>query len=78
MTTKEKQHKIKLILLIILVLTEKARRHTKTIHDVINITYEGVFWAKELKRVSRIPTFESGGIAIVGSSNNKEVIIEKI
>lgn len=52
MTKEEKEHKIKLIYLIIIVNAEFARRkHFNDIYETIKFACEQVFWATELKRI---------------------------
>ena len=78
MTKKQKEHKIKLIYLIIIVQTEYARRKPfKDVWETIAFAMEMVLWAKELQRVITQKTFESGGLAIVGDNKRPEVIQRK-
>jgi len=78
MTKKQKEHKIKLIYLIILVNTEYVKRKPfKDIWETIAFGYEMVWWAMELKRVVTQKTFESGSVAIVGDNRRPEVIQRK-
>ena len=52
MTLKEKEHKIKLIRLIILVDTEYVRRHVfKDVGEMILFVYGMVPWVEELKKL---------------------------
>ena len=52
MTKEEKEHKIKLILLIIIVQSEYARRKPfKNVFETIMFATEMIFWAEELKIV---------------------------
>jgi len=78
MTKKQKEHKMKLIYLIMIVNTEYAKRKPfKDIWETIAFGYEMVWWAMELKRVAQQKTFESGGLAIVGDNRQAEVIQRK-
>jgi hypothetical protein len=76
MTKEQKEHKIKLIYLIMIVNLEYARRKPfKNMWETIAFAYEQVWWAKELIRVKTQKTFESGGLAIVGGNTKQEVIL---
>ena len=76
MTLEEKQRKIKLISLIIIVQTEYAKRKPFKNHfETIAFAYEMVFWARELHRVSKTIPFKKGGIAIVGENIGSEIIL---
>lgn len=76
MTKKEKEHKLKLIYLIILVNTEYAKRKPfKDVWEIIAFATEQVMWAVELKKVATQKTFENGGLAIIGDSKRKEITI---
>jgi len=56
MTKKQKEHRIKLIYLIILVNTEYARRKPfKDVWETIAFATEQVMWAVELKKLFSIP-----------------------
>jgi hypothetical protein len=78
MTKKQKEHRIKLIYLIILVNTEYARRKPfKDAWETIAFATEQVMWAVELKKVATQRTFESGGLAIVGDNRQAEIILRK-
>lgn len=78
LTKKQKEHKIKLIYLIIMVNAEYARRKPfKTIWETITFAMEQVFWVKELSRIARQKTFRNGGLAIIGENKRPEVIIPK-
>jgi hypothetical protein len=78
MTKKQKEHKIKLIHLIIIVNTEYAKRKPfKNMWETISFAFDQVWWAMELKRVATQKTFESGGLAIVGNNDIIEVILPK-
>ena len=78
MTKAEKERKIKLIYLIILVNTEKAKRNAfKNVWETIDFATEQLMWAVELKKVATQRTFESGGLAICGDDRQAEVIIKK-
>lgn len=60
MTKKQKEHKMKLISLIMIVNTEYAKRQPfKDIWETIAFANEQVWWAMELKRVTTQKTFES-------------------
>jgi len=61
MTKEQKEHKIKLIYLIIIVNVEYARRKPfNNIYEIISFVYEQVFWARELARIVKSKTFKSG------------------
>lgn len=61
MTKEQKEHKIKLIYLIIIVNVEYARRKPfNNIYEIISFAYEQLFWAIELTKVARSKTFKSG------------------
>lgn len=76
MTLAEKEQKIKLIYLIIIVQTEYAKRKPfKDVWETIAFGYEVVWWAKELQRIKRIIPFEKGGI--VYESPKPEIIVGK-
>lgn len=78
MTKEQKERKLKLILLIIMVNTEYARRKPFTnVWETIAFALDNVWWAMEYKRVKSQPTFEKGGIAIVGNSKEPEVILRR-
>ncbi len=78
MTKKQKEHKMKLIYLIILVNTEYAKRKPfKDVWETIAFATEQVMWAKELQKVATQKTFESGGLTIVGDNSKAEVILRK-
>ena len=78
MTKKQKEHKMKLIYLIMIVNTEYAKRKPfKDMWETIAFAYEQVWWAMELKRVATQKTFESGSLAIVGDCKKPEVILRK-
>lgn len=78
MTKKQKEHKIKLIYLIIIVQTEYARRKPfKDVWEAIAFATEMVFWAKELRKVVTQRTFKSGGLAIVVDNRKAEIILPK-
>ena len=66
MTKKQKEHKIKLIYLIILVNTEYAKRKPfKDVWETIAFAYEQFWWAMELRRVATQKTFESGMLRLL-------------
>ncbi|WP_438423119.1 hypothetical protein [Aquimarina macrocephali] len=74
MTKAEKQHKLKLISLIILVNTEYARRKPfKDIWKTLAFAHEQVWWARQAVMLSYTPTFEKGGIAVIGENKESEV-----
>jgi hypothetical protein len=78
MTKKQKEHKMKIIYLIMIVNTEYAKRKPfKDMWETIAFAYEQVWWAIELKRVATQKTFENGGLAIVGDNRQAEVILRK-
>ena len=78
MTKKQKEHKLKLIYLIILVNTEYAKRKPfKDVWETIAFATEQVMWAKELQKVATQRTFESGGLTIVGDNKKAEVFIKR-
>ena len=84
MTKQEKERKIKLIYLILLVNAEYARRKPfKNAFEIINFVTENVFWLKELKIIQSIVTFEKccvehkEGLAIVGDNKKTEIILRK-
>lgn len=61
MTKKQKEHKVKLIYLIMIVNAEYAKRKPfKDVWETISFGYEQVWWAMELKRVATQKTFENG------------------
>ena len=63
MTESEKQHRIKLIFLIMIVEFEKLKRsENKTGLVIIENTLELFKWSCELYRVSKMKVFQSGGI----------------
>lgn len=77
MTLQQKEHKIKLLTLMLILQYELAKRNEfKSFAEMINSTCEAIFWVNELKKIKSIPTFESG-CAIVGNSQTKEVVIDK-
>lgn len=72
MTKKQKEQKMKLIYLIIIVNTEYAKRKPfKNMWETIAFAYEQVLWAMEFKKVATQKTFESGGLEIVAELNTK-------
>lgn len=74
-TKKQKEHKLKLIYLIMIVNTEYARRKPfKNVWEAIAFGCEQVMWINELRTVMAQRTFKSGGIAIVGDNKRPEVI----
>lgn len=78
MTLAEKECKLKLILLIIIVENEKIRRCNKhKITEYILITCEIFFWLKEyyILESQLLPRFPKGGVAIIGDKNHHEPII---
>ena len=78
MTKKQKEHKMKLIYLIMIVNTEYAKRKPfKNMWETIAFAKEQVMWAVELKKVATQRTFESGSLAIVGDNKQAEVILRK-
>lgn len=59
MTSTEKEHKIKLITLILIVEREKLRKQTFDHHwDYISFALEYVKWALELKNVIQTPVLK--------------------
>jgi len=75
MTKKEKEHKIKLICLILLVNTEYARRKPfKNIWETIAFASEQLYWAIELRRVQATKTFEKGCV-VVSENKLPEIVI---
>jgi len=78
MTRKQKEHKMKLIYLIMIVNTEYAKRKPfKNIWETIAFATEQVMWAKELQKVATQRTFESGGLAIVGGNKKAEDFVKR-
>ena len=78
MPKEQKERKMKLIYLIILVNTEYAKRKPfKNVWETIAFATEQLMWAVELKKVATQKTFESGGLAIVGDNRQAEVILRK-
>ena len=76
---KQKEHKLKLIYLILIVNTEYAKRKPfKNIWETIAFAHEQVWWSMELIKVARQKTFEKGaldGLATVGENTKSEIII---
>ena len=79
MTHQEKQHKLKLIKLIMLVETERFKKSKfNSPFGIIAWAYDFMWWAMEYRKVSNIATFEKGGLAISVECNaDNEVIIDK-
>jgi len=77
MTKKEREHKIKLIGLILIVNAEYAKRKPfNHFLEIIEFTTEQVFWFTELNKLIQQKTFKKGGImsnniAIVNYKNKK-------
>lgn len=58
MTQKQKEHKIKLIYLIIIVNAEYAKRKPfNNVWETVSFAYEQILWSLELKRVATQKTF---------------------
>ena len=75
MTQERKDHKIKLIQLIIMVNTEYARRKPfKNIFETLAFATEQVMWAVELRKVSTQKTFENDGLTVIGENKQHEKI----
>lgn len=75
-TKSEKERKVKLIMLIIIVSLEYARRKPfKTPKETIDFATEQCLWVVELARVMRQKTFEVGGVAFARSNDGEEVIL---
>jgi hypothetical protein len=75
MTKKQKEHKMKLIYLIMIVNTEYAKRKPfKDLWGTIAFATEQVMWALELKKVATQKTFENAGLAIVDDNTNVATI----
>ena len=63
LTKKQKEHKIKLICLIMIVNAEYARRKPfKNAWKAIEFVHEQITWKWELKKVKAQRTAESGGV----------------
>lgn len=78
MTKEQKEHKIKLIYLILIVNAEYARRKPfKNIWETISFAMEQVKWGLELRRVVTQKTFEDGGFAFINDGDREEVIIPR-
>ena len=78
MTLEQQEHKLKIIMLMLLVEYEIAKRKPKqTICQTIAKACEYVFWVKEYRKVRNQPTFESGSLAIVGDKSQCEIILSK-
>lgn len=82
MTLQEKEYKIKLIGLILIVHAEYGRRKIfKDVWETISYCMEAVKWSKELHKVSTqrtsdsVPNYEKG--CIVGNNNQPEIILSK-
>lgn len=82
MTLQEKERKIKLIMLILLVQSELYRKTIfKDCWEAIALSMETVYWFKELHKVNRqrtsdsVPNYEKG--CIVGNNNQPEIILRK-
>ena len=79
MTKKQKEHKIKLILLIILVSTEYARRQPWKNHwEVLTFSMEQIYWAHELIKIKSQKTFSIDAVEIFNDSREREVIVPKL
>lgn len=81
MGDQEIERKKKIALLIILVLTEKARKLSKSkssVHEIIALAIEILFWMMELKKLIRAQKLNKfkRGCTIVGSSN--DIIIKNL
>lgn len=77
-TKKEKERKLKLILLIVMVNNEYARRKPfKNVWEHIAFVMEQVMWGKEFIKVSRYLPFEKGGIIMDGDNAREEIIINR-
>ena len=64
MTLSEKQRKMKIVCLIILVNCERYRKGAfKGIDGAISFACEQVFWARELRILAAHKPFEKGGLA---------------
>lgn len=81
----EKERKIKLICLILIVHAEYGRRQPfENYWDAIIYAMETVKWSKELARVSRqrtiesLPNYEKGCIVASGENKRPEIILKKI
>ena len=78
MTKQEKERKIKLLTLILLVENERFKKTNFDNHfKTIAFALEYMKWVVELAKVSKQKTFESGGISHVGNNVRKEVYISK-
>jgi hypothetical protein len=83
MTKAETERKIKIAYLIIIVLTEKARRISKepgmhTFPLIIATCSEVIWWITEIKKLSFQPIrrFDKG-CAVVGNPEKEELIINR-
>ena len=78
-TKKQKDNKIKLILLIILVSTEYARRQPwKNKWEVLTFSIEQIYWAHELIKIKSQKTFSIDAVEIFNDSIKREVIVPKL
>lgn len=83
-TKAEKQYKIKLIGLILILHAEYGRRNPfKDVWQAISYGMESVKWVKELQKVSAqrtiesIPNYEKGCIVSCGENKQPEIILRK-
>lgn len=76
MTVNQKTRKIKLILLILIVNRERARRSNFNFIELIDFCMEQVFWSVELKEVLFTMTFKKG-LAVVGSNKSEQIITKR-
>ena len=78
MTKQEKERKIKLLTLILLVENERFKKTNFDNHfKTIAFALEYMKWLVELAKVSRQKIFESGGLSYAGNNDRKEVFISK-
>lgn len=75
MTKEQKEYKIKLIYLIMVVNNEYAKRQPfKDMWEIITFAYDQVWWAMELKKVASQKTYEGGCFTIIGDNKRAEII----
>lgn len=76
MTKEEKQHKLKIIALILMCNFIKAKKTKLNLNDTIALAIESAFWFNELKMINSVPTFERGGVMYF-NEGKPEVIIKR-
>lgn len=76
MTKQEKQHKLKIIALVLMCNFIKAKKTKLNLNDTIALAIKSAFWFNELKIISSAPTFEPGGVMYF-NEGKPEVIINR-